>query len=65
MFKRLCMLALLVVIAPLAQAVDQTNPYALMNEAAGKTFNRLKNEQSQIRQNPDTLRQIVREELLP
>jgi len=65
MFKRLCMLALLVVIAPLAQAVDQTNPYALMNEAAGKTFTRLKNEQSQIRQNPDTLRQIVREELLP
>ncbi len=65
MFKRLIMIALLVVIAPLAQAVDQTNPYALMNEAAGKTFTRLKSEQSQIRQNPDYLRTIVRDELLP
>jgi len=65
MFKRLIMIALLVVIAPLAQAADQTNPYALMNEAAGKTFTRLKNEQSQIRQNPDYLRTVVRDELLP
>lgn len=33
MFKRLLMVALLVV-APLANAADQTNPYRLMNEAA-------------------------------
>ncbi len=66
MFKRLIMMVLLVVMAPLAQAAaDQSNPYALMNEAAGKTFTRLKNEQSQIRQNPDYLRTVVRDELLP
>lgn len=43
MFKRLMMVALLV-IAPLsaATAADQTNPYKLMNEAAQKTFDRLK-----------------------
>ncbi|WP_413736863.1 phospholipid-binding protein MlaC [Sodalis sp. RH21] len=69
MLKRLLMAALLA-IAPLAHvqaapAVDQTNPYALMNAAADKTFTRLKNEQSQIRQNPNYLRNIVREELLP
>ncbi|MCH5050268.1 phospholipid-binding protein MlaC [Pectobacterium aquaticum] len=64
MFKRLLMVALLVV-APLANAADQTNPYSLMNEAAEKTFNRLKNEQPKIKQNPDYLRTIVREELLP
>ncbi|KHN54213.1 phospholipid-binding protein MlaC [Pectobacterium fontis] len=64
MFKRLLMVALLVV-APLANAADQTNPYSLMNEAAEKTFNRLKNEQPTIKQNPDYLRTIVREELLP
>ncbi|RYC46840.1 phospholipid-binding protein MlaC [Pectobacterium zantedeschiae] len=64
MFKRLLMVALLVV-APLANAADQTNPYRLMNEAAGKTFDRLKNEQSKIKQNPDYLRTVVREELLP
>ena len=42
MFKRLMMVALLV-IAPLsaATAADQTNPYKLMDEAAQKTFDRL------------------------
>ncbi|MBN3261688.1 phospholipid-binding protein MlaC [Pectobacterium brasiliense] len=64
MFKRLLMVALLVV-APLANAADQTNPYRLMNEAAEKTFNRLKSEQPKIKQNPDYLRTVVREELLP
>ncbi|WP_233956723.1 phospholipid-binding protein MlaC [Pectobacterium versatile] len=64
MFKRLLMVALLVV-APLAYAADQTNPYSLMNEAAEKTFSRLKNEQPKIKQNPDYLRTVVREELLP
>ncbi|MCV9879734.1 phospholipid-binding protein MlaC [Brenneria izbisi] len=64
MFKRLLMVALLVV-APLANAADQTNPYRLMNEAADKTFNRLKTEQPRIKQDPNYLRTIVREELLP
>ncbi|CAH0215642.1 ABC transporter substrate-binding protein [bacteria symbiont BFo1 of Frankliniella occidentalis] len=66
MFKRLLMVAMLV-IAPVAAnaAADQTNPYKLMNEAAQKTFDRLKNEQPKIKQDPNYLRQIVREELLP
>lgn len=64
MFKRLIMIAMLVV-APFAMAIDQTNPYKLMEEAAAKTFDRLKAEQPQIKQNPDYLRTIVREELLP
>jgi phospholipid transport system substrate-binding protein len=66
MFKRFLMMAMLV-IAPVAAnaAAVQTNPYQLMNEAAGKTFTRLKTEQPKIKQDPDYLRQIVREELLP
>ncbi|AFJ45513.1 phospholipid-binding protein MlaC [Shimwellia blattae] len=66
MLKRLFMIAVLA-IAPLVsvQAADQTNPYKLMNEAAQKTFSRLKNEQPQIRSNPDYLRNIVDQELLP
>lgn len=66
MFKRLLMIAMLVV-APLAaaNAADQTNPYKLMNEAAAKTFTRLKNEQPKIKQNPNYLRDVVRQELLP
>lgn len=64
MLKRLLMVALLVV-APFASAVDQTNPYRLMNDAAEKTFSRLKTEQPRIKQDPNYLRQIVQEELLP
>ena len=66
MFKRLLMVAMLV-IAPLtaAHAADQTNPYKLMDEAAQKTFDRLKNEQPKIKANPNYLRDIVDQELLP
>lgn len=65
MFKRLVMIAMLA-FAPLAAlAADQTNPYKLMDEAAQKTFDRLKDEQAKIRQNPDYLREIVAQELLP
>ncbi|TDX18077.1 phospholipid transport system substrate-binding protein [Buttiauxella sp. BIGb0552] len=64
MFKRFIMIAMLV-IAPLANAADQSNPYKLMGEAAQKTFDRLKNEQPKIRQNPDYLREVVGQELLP
>ncbi|WP_151992981.1 phospholipid-binding protein MlaC [Buttiauxella massiliensis] len=64
MFKRLIMIAMLI-IAPLANAADQSNPYKLMGEAAQKTFDRLKNEQPKIRQNPDYLREVVGQELLP
>jgi len=65
MFKRFLIAALLAVVPLAASAADQSNPYKLMSEAAGKTFTRLKNEQPKIKQNPDYLRQIVREELLP
>lgn len=64
MFKRLLMVALLVV-APLANAVDQTNPYSLMSDASEKTFTRLKSEQSKIKADPNYLRTIVHDELMP
>ncbi len=64
MFKRLIIIAMLV-IAPLANAADQSNPYKLMGEAAQKTFDRLKSEQPKIRQNPNYLRDIVAQELMP
>ncbi|MEM6161679.1 phospholipid-binding protein MlaC [Erwinia sp. P6884] len=66
MFKRFLMAAMLIIAPVVANAaVDKTNPYQLMNEAAEKTFSRLKNEQPKIQQDPNYLRQIVREELLP
>jgi phospholipid transport system substrate-binding protein len=65
MFKRFLMIAMLVVTPLAATAADQSNPYKLMNEAANKTFTRLKNEQPKIKQDPNYLREIVRHELLP
>lgn len=65
MFKRFMMAALLV-IAPLAvNAADASNPYKQMEVAADKVFTRLKNEQPKIKQDPNYLRTIVKQELLP
>ncbi|MBK4785624.1 MAG: phospholipid-binding protein MlaC [Pantoea sp. Pent] len=67
MLKRFLMVVLLAIAPLAANAADanQSNPYKMMNEAAEKTFTRLKNEQPKIKQDPDYLREIVRQELLP
>ncbi|MDR0806551.1 MAG: phospholipid-binding protein MlaC [Enterobacteriaceae bacterium] len=70
MFKRF-MMAVLFVIAPLAvnaadtTDMDKSNPYQEMQVAAKKIFTRLTDEQPKIKQNPDYLRTIVKEELIP
>ncbi|CUX97026.1 phospholipid-binding protein MlaC [Candidatus Hoaglandella endobia] len=64
MLKHLLMVVLLT-LAPLTQADNEINPYHLMHDTASKTFTRLKNEQIKIYQDPNYLRTIVREELLP
>ena len=46
-------------------AVDATDPNALVDQAAKQTFARLKADQAQVKSNPDHLRVIIREELLP
>ena len=48
-----------------ALAAYPADPYALVNEAANKTFARLQKDQPQIKQDPAYLRQIIREELMP
>lgn len=56
----------LMVCANVARAdIDQTNPYHLMGEAADRIFTRLAKEQPAIKQNPEILRTIVRQELMP
>ncbi|MGP1939424.1 MAG: phospholipid-binding protein MlaC [Arsenophonus sp. ET-DL9-MAG3] len=64
MFKHLLTVALLV-ISPFSMSIDQNNPYKLMQEIANRTFKRLKSEQHVIVKNPDFLRKIIREELIP
>lgn len=47
------------------QAVAETNPYALTQQAADKLFGDIKANQSRIKSNPEYLRTIVRNDLMP
>ena len=49
----------------ITNAVDQTNPYKMVRGAAKQTFARFANEQQAIQDNPNVLKNIVREELIP
>jgi len=46
-------------------AVDKSNPYTMIKEVAGITFNRFASEQQAIQEDPNLLKDIVREELMP
>ncbi|XQW84567.1 MlaC/ttg2D family ABC transporter substrate-binding protein [Thalassotalea piscium] len=48
-----------------ANAVEAKDPYKLIKTVANITFNRFANEQNEIRKDPNILKTIVREELLP
>ena len=50
---------------PLAGAISLDNPYVLVNEVAQNTFERLSRQQAEIAANPEYLRTIVKEEMLP
>ena len=47
------------------QVVDQSNPYLMVQGAAEQTFKRFAREQQAIQENPNLLKNIVREELMP
>jgi phospholipid transport system substrate-binding protein len=46
-------------------ASEQSNPYVMINEVAMLTFDRIKREKAQIKNNPELLRTVMEEELLP
>ncbi|EOX3398812.1 phospholipid-binding protein MlaC [Vibrio cholerae] len=48
-----------------AATIDSSNPYQMMKAVAEKSFDRLKNEQSKVQQDPQYLKVIVEEELMP
>ncbi|WGE69437.1 phospholipid-binding protein MlaC [Actinobacillus equuli subsp. haemolyticus] len=48
-----------------AQAFAETSPYVLMQQTADKLFNDIKANQSKIKANPEYLRTIVRNDLMP
>lgn len=67
MFKKLVLTFASVVLAFQVNAaeVDKTQPYEMMKQVSDRTFSRLKAEQPKIQQNPDYLKVVVEEELMP
>ncbi|MEC6797790.1 phospholipid-binding protein MlaC [Photobacterium sp. S4TG1] len=65
-FVRGLMLCLLAVpMLAQAAAVDQSDPYKMMDQVSAHLFGTLKAEQAKIQANPEQLRVIVKQELLP
>lgn len=48
-----------------SEKVAKTDPYKMVNEVAAITFKRFAREQNDIKKNPNLLKNIVREELMP
>lgn len=48
-----------------AQQVNEENPYEMIKDVANRTFSRIKDNQATIKGNPEELRAIMKEELLP
>lgn len=48
-----------------AATIDTTEPYRMMQQVSRVMFDRIKSEQTVIQSNPDYLRTVVEEELLP
>ncbi|WKE66056.1 ABC transporter substrate-binding protein [Gallaecimonas kandeliae] len=70
MIKRMMTAALLMVGmmgSALAQttAIDRSDPFNMVEKAANLAFERFKAEQPQIQKDPNVIKEIVREELLP
>ena len=67
MFKKLVLTlsALLLTFQVVANEIDKTQPYQMMKQVSEVAFARLKAEQEQIHQDPEHLKVIVDEELMP
>ncbi|MCC2617841.1 ABC transporter substrate-binding protein [Aestuariibacter halophilus] len=54
-----------IMVSGLVGAQQQDDPYQMVRDVASVTFERIKTEQAAIKQNPELLRTIMEEELLP
>jgi phospholipid transport system substrate-binding protein len=57
--------AMVMLTASSAHAAKQDDPYLMIQEVAGLTFERMKKEKDAIKQDPELLRKVMEEELLP
>ncbi|GAC24612.1 probable phospholipid-binding protein mlaC [Paraglaciecola mesophila KMM 241] len=56
--------ALILVFSSVATA-EETNPYKLLEDVASETFARIKDQHADIQKNPEILRDIIEQDLLP
>ncbi|OFC72132.1 MlaC/ttg2D family ABC transporter substrate-binding protein [Alteromonas confluentis] len=48
-----------------AQEINEQNPYEMVKDVGNRTFDRIKNSQDEIKKDPEVLRTIMKDELLP
>jgi len=65
MLKKLIGILLLACLGCSAHAAYPADPFALINEAANRTFDRLNKDQQKIHSEPGYLRVVIRDELMP
>lgn len=65
LFRYILVMLLSLPLVAQADTVNRTDPYLMMQTVSQNTFDRLKAEKNQIQRNPELLRNIVRQELLP
>lgn len=61
----LTLVSFLVAFSAAATDIDKTQPYQMMKQVSEQAFSRLKSEQANIKQDPELLKVIVDEELMP
>jgi phospholipid transport system substrate-binding protein len=65
LFTAIIAFALVASFSTTAKHIDKKNPYSMIETVAKTTFKRFSDEQPQIQKNPNLLKDIVREELMP
>ncbi|MGR5148598.1 phospholipid-binding protein MlaC [Photobacterium alginatilyticum] len=65
LFRYILVMLLSLPLVAQADTVNRADPYLMMQTVSQNTFDRLKAEKNQIQRNPELLRSIVRQELLP
>lgn len=65
LFRYILVMLLSLPLVAQADTVNRADPYLMMQTVSQNTFDRLKAEKNQIQRNPELLRNIVRQELLP
>ncbi|WP_028023119.1 phospholipid-binding protein MlaC [Enterovibrio calviensis] len=61
----LAVVSMMATSAVMARTIDATNPYTLIDGVADNAFSRLKDDKDAYQANPELLRDVVKEELMP